>query len=348
MTLYIGVDFHPHQQTVCWCDLETGEIKTRNLFHNSPDLKKFYQNFPRAIVGIEASTNAPWFEKLLLETNHQLVVGNPSLIRAKAVSRHKSDKRDAELIFELLCQNRFPVLWRRPLASTNILEILKLRLSLVKQRTQICNRLQSLAHGFGLPKGRVRTKVFQAVILQQEVDEVQELQRNQLFTSLENLDKQIIELETWLQKKAENDRQGQLLMTQKGVGYLSALTVVHTLGDVSRFTDLNKQIVAFAGLDPLEKSSGGKVKMGSISKKGSWMLRFMLGQAGNIAARYDAKLKGFKQRLGKKKVKAVVKTAVARKLLVKLAIMLKQEISAQEFDQRGSTVGNARLPQGQK
>lgn len=92
-------------------------------------------------------------------------------------------------------------------------------------------------------------------------------------------------------------------MTQKGVGYLSALTVVHTLGDVARFPKLNKQVVAFAGLDPVEKSSAGKVKFGSISKKGSWMLRFMLGQAANIAARYDARLKVFKQRLGNKRPK---------------------------------------------
>ena len=54
-------------------------------------------------------------------------------------------------------------------------------------------------------------------------------------------------------------------MNQKGVGYLSILTVVHTLGDVSRFTKLSKQIVAFAGLNPLEKSSGGKVNFGSIN-----------------------------------------------------------------------------------
>ncbi len=139
--------------------------------------------------------------------------------------------------------------------------------------------------------------------MQQEVDEVQRLQRNHLFTSLENLDKQITELENWLRQKAEADKRAQLLMTQKGVGYLSGLTVVHTLGDVARFTKLNKQVVAFAGLDPVEKSSAGKVKFGSISKKGSWMLRFMLGQAANIAARYDARLKVFKQRLGNKRPK---------------------------------------------
>ena len=113
MTLYMGVDFHPHQQTVCWCDRSTGEIKTTNLFHNLPALKEFYQTMPPSIVGIEASTNALWFEALLADTGHELRVGNPALIRAKATSRHKSDKRDAELIFDLLTKNEFPTLWRR-------------------------------------------------------------------------------------------------------------------------------------------------------------------------------------------------------------------------------------------
>lgn len=58
MPVYIGVDFPPHQQTVCWCDPATGEITTQNLFHQTPQLKQFYQTMPPAIIGIEASTNA--------------------------------------------------------------------------------------------------------------------------------------------------------------------------------------------------------------------------------------------------------------------------------------------------
>ena len=75
-------------------------------------------------------------------------------------------------------------------------------------------------------------------------------------------------------------------------------------------------------------------------------MRYFLGQAGNIAARHDPFLKGFSKRLGKKKPKAVVKTAVARKLVVKLAVMLRDNISAAEFDRRGRTEGNARGAQG--
>jgi hypothetical protein len=133
MPVYIGVDFHPHQQTVCWCDSDTGEIKTQNLFHHTPQLKQFYQTMPPAIIGIEASTNAVWFEALLHDTGHELRVGNPALIRAKATSRHKSDKRDAELIFDLLRTEEFPTLWRRDRASAQVLDILKLRLSFVSQ-----------------------------------------------------------------------------------------------------------------------------------------------------------------------------------------------------------------------
>ena len=61
-----------------------------------------------------------------------------------------------------------------------------------------------------------------------------------------------------------------------------------------------------------------------------------------IASRFDPTLKGFYKRLAKKKPKAVAKTATARKLLVKLSIMLRDNINADEFDQRGRTVGNAR------
>ena len=128
MQVYLGVDFHPHQQTVAWCDYETGEIKTVDLLHQAEQVKEFYESFPPAIVGIEASTNAVWFEALMSETGHHLLVGNPTLIRARARSRHKSDKRDAELILDLLMKDEFPAIWRRPLASSQVLEILHLRI----------------------------------------------------------------------------------------------------------------------------------------------------------------------------------------------------------------------------
>ena len=150
-----------------------------------------------------------------------------------------------------------------------------------------------------------------------------------------------------MQKQAAPNDQVKLLLTQRGVGYLTSLAVVHTLGDVKRFTS-TRQITAFVGLDPLEQSSGGKQKFGAISKAGSPLTRFLLGQSANIASRFDPYFKSFYKRLAKKKPKAVAKTATARKLLVKLSIMLRDQITAQEFEERGRTLDDARRFQGLK
>jgi transposase len=127
MTLHIGVDFHPHQQSVSYCDTGQGEVHQASLVHNLEQVRRFYRQLPKAVVGIEASCTAAWFEQMLSELGHELKVGNPSQIRARARSRHKSDKRDADLLLELLLKDEFPELWRRSISSQSILEQLRFR-----------------------------------------------------------------------------------------------------------------------------------------------------------------------------------------------------------------------------
>ena len=338
MTLYIGVDFHPHQQTVALCETANGEVQQTSLFHNLEQVRSFYEQFPKAIVGVEASCTAVWFEQMLSDLGHELRVGNPSLIRARARSRHKSDKRDADLILDLLLKEEFPALWRRSLKSQSVLEQLRFRQHLVKHRTQVCNRLQALAHSAGLPKKGIQTKRSRQALMEARLSETQSFQREQLFELLDDLTERIKQLESWLEEKASQDKKAQLLLTHKGIGLLSALAVVHTLGDVSRFAS-SKQAVAFTGLDPLEHSSAGKVRFGSISKAGSSMLRHLLGQAMQSAVRYDGELKSFYQRLAHRRSKSVAKVAATRKLFVRLFIMLRDEIDYNEYKRRGSAVG---------
>lgn len=343
MTLYIGVDLHPHQQTAAWCDTRTGETETVDLKHDLEAVRKFYSSLPEpAIIGIEASAKMIWFENMLFETGHKLFVGNPVLIRKRATSRHKNDHRDAELILELLMRDEFPAIWRRPAESNQVIEIMGLRKSLVRQRSQCYNRLQALAHSIGMPKSHMKTAKAQLVLKAAVMDDTDSMRREHLFLLVEQLNGQIARLEEWLKKKAEENSPVQLLQTQMGVGYLTALVTVHTLGDVGRFKRATKAVVSFAGLDPREMSSAGRTRFGSITKAGSSMLRHHLGQAVMTATRYDLKLKAFYKRLAKKKPKAVARTAASRKLLVKLAIMLRDGITAEEFDRRGRTVGNAR------
>ena len=63
MTFYIGVDFHPHQQTLCWCDEQTGETQTLDMDHDLEKVREFYSSLKKpATIGIEASSRAIWFE----------------------------------------------------------------------------------------------------------------------------------------------------------------------------------------------------------------------------------------------------------------------------------------------
>ncbi len=345
MTLYIGVDFHPHQQTVSYCDTGQGEVHQASLAHNPEQVRRFYGQLPKAVVGIEASCTAAWFEQMLSELGHELKVGNPSQIRARARSRHKSDKRDADLILELLLKDEFPELWRRSIKSQSVLEQLRFRHHLVKQRTQVCNRLQALAHAAGLPKKGIQTKRARASLMEACLSETQSFERDQLFELLDDLTQRIKVLESWLEEKAAGDTKVQLLLTHKGVGLLSALAVVHTLGEISRFPS-SKEAVAYTGLDPLEQSSAGKVRFGSISKAGSAVLRHLLGQAMHVAARYDGELKAFYKRLANRRSKSIAKVATTRKLLIRLFIMLRDEIDYNEFKRRGSAVGMPVLSHG--
>ena len=176
--------------------------------------------------------------------------------------------------------------------------------------------------------------------------ETQRFQRDQLFELLDDLSERIKEVEQRLEEKAEGYAKVQLL-THKGIGLLSALAVVHTLCDINRFPS-SKEAVAYTGLDPLEQSSAGKVRFGSISKAGSTVLRHLLGQVMHIATRYDGELKAFYQRLANRRSKPIAKVAATRKLLVRLFIMLGDGIDYSEFKRRGATVGMPVLFHGLK
>jgi len=276
---YLGVDFHPYQQTIAFVD-KFGEIKTRCFYHTDKvSLRKFYQQFPTgSVVGVEASGSFQWFEKMLFELNFELKIGNPWLIRKMALSVHKSDQRDAEHILDLLITNRFPEVKQRSEKSQIILAWLNYRDSLVRQRTAIANQLQAMARSFGLARFQTKAKSAKARIVSSNTSDELLFLINSRFTMFENLTAEITSFEEKLHLEALLDERAKLLQTHSGIGDLTALCLVHTLGDVARFAR-KQQVTAFVGLAPVNHSSGEKIRIGHISKHGSRLLRFLLGQA---------------------------------------------------------------------
>jgi transposase len=126
------------------------------------------------------------------------------------------------------------------------------------------------------------------------------------------------------------------LITHPGVGALTALTTIVVLGPVSRFHD-SKHVVSYVGLAPALHASAEKYHLGRITKQGSPLLRFALGQAAAHAARMDPDLKRTYGALVHRRGRPKAKVAVARKLLVRLFIMLRDQIDYDEFRRRGRT-----------
>ncbi len=334
--IYIGVDFHARQQTICYLTTDSGEIRLQQLqHHDKTAVRAFYAQFTGVvIVGLEASGYSPWFEQLLEELGCEVWLGHASEIRRRARWRHKNDRRDAELILDLMLHDEFPRLYRPPLQSREVMRMLRYRQKLVKMRTIAKNSLQALALQSGLARGpHLFTKAGLQQLRAAPMSPAMQWQREQWLQLLEPLNERLLETMLWLKQQSQADQRVSRLRTHPGVGLLTALCLVHSLGPVGRFSNTRK-VTAYAGLDPLERSSAERQRFLGISKAGSRVLRFLLVEAAHTAIRKDADLGRFYQRLAARHGRPKAKVAVSRKLLIRTYIMLRDEIDYAEFQRR--------------
>ena len=336
MTLYIGVDIHARQQTLSYLETSDGTTGQVELSHERDDIKGFYSQFKgEVIVGIEACGYTNWFEELMEQLGHQLLVGDAAEIRRLARRRQKNDRRDAELLLELLVHDEFPALFRYTKESREVLRQLRYRHKLVKMRTMVINTLQALAINAGLSlRAQLMTKGGRKQLAGLPLSVISQQQRDELLSLADELTRRIATVEVWLKEQAQSDVRVRRLQTHPGVGLLTSLCLVHTLGDLSRFASTRK-VAAYVGFDPMEDSSAERKAYGGISKAGSRLLRYLLVEAGQTAAKADEQLQQFYRRLLPRRGKARAKVAVARKLLVRCFIMGRAEIDYAEFIRRG-------------
>jgi transposase len=345
MTVYIGVDFHARAQTISYLTTEDGEMRRAQLDHGQPqEVRKFYEQFAaqQVIVGFEASGYAAWFEELLEELGCEIWIGHATAIRMFARRRQKNDRRDADLILELLLRGDFPRIHRYSPESREVLQQLRYRQRLVKIRTMVVNSLVFMASSRGVSlrtqlKSRRGIERLRQIALPQPLIE----QRDEMCQMLQELKTKIDRVESWLAAKAETNVSVQQLRTHYGIGPLTGLCLVHTLEGVERFANARK-VTAYVGFDPVEDSSGQRRRIGSISKQGSRLLRFLLVEAGQIAIRQDQDLARVYHRVLVRRGHAKAKVAIGRRLLVRAFIMLRDEIDYVEFQRRGVAARSSR------
>jgi transposase len=326
--LIIGCDFHTRFQQIAMVDTTTGEIIERRLEHANGEARAFYAALPGpARVGMEATLNAQWFERMLHEHDHELWIGDAAQIRAAMVRKQKTDSRDALHILDLLLRDKFPRIWIPSPEDRDLRQMLRHRHKLVCLRTSVENQLHALAMSQGLcRKAKLWTVAGRKQLEGLQLGPWASRRRRELLQLLDQLDPQIDELNEAVIQEAEKRPAAMRLMTQAGVGPVTALAFVLTIGPIERFQK-SKKLVSYLGLNPSENSSAGKQRLSGISKQGNPMLRYLLVEAAQTASIYDPELRRDYQRLKFRRGSGVAKVAIARKLAVRLYWKLREQPS---------------------
>ncbi len=210
------------------------------------------------------------------------------------------------------------------MGERDLRQLLVHRLKLVRVRTLVKNQLHALAMSQGVCRKRklwsVRGRAeLQSLVLLPWASR----RRDELLAWLAQLEAAIAPLDRAVEQEAQARPEAVLLMTHPGVGPVVSLTFVLTVGPVERFRNSGK-LVSYLGLNPREHSSGGRQRLGAISKQGNSMMRWLLVEAAQTAAWRDEELHRAYLRLKFRRASGLAKVAIARRLAVRLYWMLRE------------------------
>ena len=342
--IIIGVDYHPEFQQIASVDTDSGEFQEKRIGHRE-EAEKFYRDLAapgiKVRVGMEASGQARWFERLLAELDVELWIGDAAEIRTKRVRKQKTDRQDAQLILRWLLEDRFPRIWVPSWENRDLRQLLWHRHRMVQARTRIMNQLQAVALNEGLRckkrlwrgQGRQQLECFQLAPWASR-------RRRDLLEMLDRLNPTIAELSLAIEHEVEQHPEAKQLMTHPGVGPLTALAFVLIIGKAERF-QCGKQIASYLGLVPLEESSGNRRRLGHITKQGNSMLRFLLVEAAQVTVRSVPEWRSQYLHLMMRRGRKIAKVAMARKLAVRLYWMMRKEWDYHQLKKFGSHAGQS-------
>jgi transposase len=331
----IGCDLHASQQTIAMLDDETGEFVERTLQHDGDAVREFYAGLPHpVVVGIEATGSMGWFLRVMEDLAITCHVGHPAKIRSAEPRRQKHDRRDARLLLDLLRHNRFPSIWMPSTELRDLRALLLHRDQWVRLRTRVMNALQGIALAHGVRKGaRLWSTTSQAALAALPLAPHAADRRSELQRLLKDLNDHVAELTRRVSVEAAARPPACRLMTHPGVGPVTALATEVFLGEPTRFPD-GKAVASYVGMIPSEYSSGNRQRLGQLTKQGNRFLRFLWCEAAMHAVRRDPLLRRFYRRKLQQKGLGKARVAAARKLGIRLWILLRDQIDYAEFCRR--------------
>jgi len=272
----IGLDLAKHVFQVHVIDAAGQAVVRKSL--RRAQILPFFAKLPPCLVGIEACGTSHHWARELIKLGHQVRLMPPAYVKPY-VKRGKTDAADAEAVCEAVTRPTMRFVPVKSPAQQAALSMHRTRDLLIKQRTQLINMIRSLLAEFGvdIPKGLERALLMARQIVDGKAPEVPieaaristlSQQALDIHVRLREIDR---DLAVWIRGSDVARR----LMTVPGIGPVGASAVAASVTDPHQFRS-GRQFAAWLGLTPLQKSSGGKERLGRITKIGDKYLRKLL------------------------------------------------------------------------
>jgi len=273
----IGIDLAKSVFQVHGVDT-AGEVTVRKKLRRA-EVLKFFEGLPPCLVGMEARATAHYWAREIGALGHDVRLMPPSYVKAY-VRRQKNDAADAEAICEAVTRPTMRFVPVKSAERQGVLVLHRTRDLLVRQRTMLINAIRGHCAEFGMiaPQGAYRASELIEQVRKAEGSVLPELARSALLMLAAQLDAlavQIHALGRQLLVWHRQDEASQRLATIPGVGIITATALAASVTDPGLFRS-GREFAAFLGLVPRQNSSGGKDRLGRISKMGDGYLRKLL------------------------------------------------------------------------
>jgi transposase len=316
---YVGFDIH--KKTISWCaKLADGTVTGEGRI---PASRRALDGWMKGrggpwIAAMEATLFTSWVYEHLLPHAQEVKVAHPAMLKAISAAKRKNDSIDAGTLSDLLRCNLIPECYMAPAEIRQLRRTLRYRSLLVRQRTQIKNRMSGLLMEAGVEYNKEKLhqkRYFQELLatapdMPESLIPLLQLSR----TTTETFTKTEKQLVRSLVKDRLLAERVERLQTIPAVGPITALTWALETGEVQRFRNY-KQAVSYCGLCGGENSSAGVQKRTPLSKQRNSHLQTVLIEAAKLAPRHSPELAALHARALEKGNRNEATLAVARKLV---------------------------------
>lgn len=283
----IGLDLAKNAFQVHGVDAEGRVVVRRKL--RRAQVREFFAKLAPCLIGMEACGTAHFWARELIAMGHQVKIMPPSYVKAY-VRRGKTDAADAAAICEAVMRPHMRFVPIKTEDQQAALMLHKARELLVRQQTMLINAIRGHMAELGLiaPQGSGKIKELIDVIQESEDQSIPALARaalQPLVHQMQTLDEQVEVLDREIRAWHKTNETSRRLATIPGIGFITASAIAATAPDPSFFSS-GREFAAWLGLTPRQNSSGGKERLGRISKKGNTYIRRLLVTGATSMLRY--------------------------------------------------------------